>query len=710
METFKFEAEITQLMHLIVNAFYSNKEVFLRELISNASDALDKVKYMMLTNQEVLNNDPTQEIRIVTDKNNNTLTIFDTGVGMSKDELIKNLGTIARSGTKAFMELLKDKKDLSLIGQFGVGFYSAYLVGDKVDVVSRGVNSDKTYKWESTADGSFTVSEYSDNLWQYGDSCTRGTKITIYLKDSEKEYLEETKIRTIIEKHSNYINYPIMLYCTKTREKVVENKSEDTIQKEDETKNVKIEDEDEDSSEKTKTETETYNEWDKVNKQDPLWTKSPSDVTSEQYSDFYKSFSNDWDDYLFVNHFKAEGSLEFNSLLYTPKHAPYDMFKSKEWGKGVKLYVRRVFITDRCDELVPEYLSFIRGVVDSNDLPLNVSREMLQQNATMKKMKKHIVKKTLEQLNKYSEDEPDKYKQFYEQYSKNIKLGVHEDSDNRDKLVKLLRFFTVNHKDQMISLQQYVKEMPETQKEIYYITGESIATLEESPFLATLKKRNYDVLFLVEPIDEYCIQSFREFEEKKLVDVTKEGLKLDDVEKKDEIEEQYKELCKHIKELLGDKVEKVIVSKRDLETPCLLTIGQMGLSANMERIIKAQALGNNEIQMFTKNRKVLEINTTNQLISILKTKFDTDKNDKTVKDLSWLLYETALLTSGFSLEKPASYANRIYNMLTVGLSGCLPEEFEQENFKDTSSQEKNNVNECCDLPPVEKESDLTTLD
>ncbi len=738
METFKFEAEITQLMHLIVNAFYSNKDVFLRELISNASDALDKVKYMMLTNQEILHKDPTLEIRIMTDKLNNALTITDTGVGMSKEELIKNLGTVARSGTKAFIESLKDKKDLNMIGQFGVGFYSAYLVGTRVKVISTGANSDKTYIWESTAEGSFTVTECTDETVQ-----ERGTKITIFLKDTEKEYLEEDKIKSIIEKHSNYINYPIMLFCTKTREKEptepeekIEQEKSDKPEKDGKIEEVN-EDEDKDEDDKEpekKKEMETYTEWEKVNKQDPLWTKSSSDITPEQYTEFYKSFTNSWDDYMFVNHFKAEGSLEFNALLYIPKTAPYDMFKSKEWAKGVKLYVRRVFITDRCDELIPEYLSFMKGVVDSNDLPLNVSREMLQHNTVLKKMKKHVVKKTIDLLTKSAEEEPAKYKQFYEQYSKNIKLGVHEDTDNRDKLVKLLRFFTMTHKEEAISLQQYIKEMPDTQKDIYYITGESIANLEDSPFLETLKKRNYDVLLLVEPIDEYSIQQIKDFEGKQLVDVTKEGLKLDDTKKKDEAEEDFKKLCKHIKEILGDKVEKVIVSKRELETPCVLTTGQMGWSANMERIMKAQALQSNEMAMFMKNRKTLEINPNSQLVTILKNKFDADKTDKTVKDLSWLMYETSLLTSGFSLEKPSSYANRIYKMLAVGLSGVSPDEFVAENFKQPCTPDKQACtdkdctdNTCCPdkqactdkactdkaccveehLPPMEKEVDIT---
>lgn len=793
METYKFEAEINQLMNLIINAFYSNKDVFLRELISNSSDALDKIRYMSLTNKELIKDEPEFCIKIIPNKEQKTLTIMDTGIGMTKDELIKNLGTIARSGTKAFLETFKEAKDLNLIGQFGVGFYSAFLVGNKVEVISKSINSDKSYKWESKADGIFTISEYDDS------ELKRGTKVIIHMNDDTKEYLDEYKLRNIIERHSNYISYPIQLRVQKTKskkDKKEDKNKEDKKEKEEERKEdkekeekekekeekekekeenneeiqqethskeekptiqdvnedekkdkneedkkenneeehqenhgkeekekeeePKIEDvnEDEVESEEVKEdkekeqEMETYYEFERVNKHEPLWTRNPTEIKEEEYKEFYKSISNDWNDYLFVNHFKTEGSLEFTSLLFVPKQAPFDMFQTREWGKGVKLYVRRVFITDKCEELIPEYLSFLKGLVDSNDLPLNVSREMLQQNTIMKKMKKHIIKKLLETFIQCADEDKDKFKTFYEQYSKNIKLGIYEDSENREKLIKLVRFFSSKHKDEQISLQQYVNEMKEGQKDIYYITGESMMTLEDSPFLETLKKYDYDVLFLIDPIDEYAFQHISEFEGKKLIDITKENFNLSREEKKEEkIEEQYKDLCKHMKDILGDKVDKVTISNRQFNAPCILTTGQFGWSANMERIMKAQALKNNEMSMFMRSRKTMELNPEHKLIKLLKDKFIANKDDKTVKDLTYMFYETALLTSGFSLEKPSLYAKRIYNMLSVGLCGETLDDYEDDMPQGEKINESDQCNTCkCDISTTEDNKKLTSND
>lgn len=683
-ETHKFDAEIGQLMNLIVNAFYSNTDVFLREVISNASDALDKMRHQSLVEGEgSLGEEKRFQIEIIPDKDSRTLTIRDTGIGMTKDDLIQNLGTVARSGTKAFIESLKDNKsDINLIGQFGVGFYSVFLVGDKTEVRTKN-NNDGWYRWESDAHGEFTVIPM--------DECSdlkRGTEIVIHLKEGDDfdKYLEESTLKNIVETHSNYINYPINLWVTKSEDKEVtddEASDEEAEDDEDDDGKPKIEEVDEDEenkdkepTKKTKTVTEEWQQFEQVNSNKPIWTKNSSEVTDEEYQEFYKSFSGDHQDYMLKQHFKVEGGLEFTALLFVPGMAPFDMFESKKKSWGTKLYVRRVFITDKCEELMPEYLSFVKGIVDSNDLPLNVSREMLQQTKVMNQMKKQIVKKLIETFTTCAEEDPEAYKKFWQEYSKNIKLGVHEDDTNRDKLIKLLRFFSTKHKDAEISLDQYVSEMPEGQTDIYFITGESIVSVENSPFIEALVEKGYDVLFLTDPIDEYAVQRVEQYEDHKLVDVTKEGLDVqDNKEENEETDKEYEGLCKHMKDVLGASVEKVVVSHRMTKSPCALSTGQFGWSANMERLMKAQALGkNNQMMSFMSGRRTMEINPNNKLVQLLKQIYDKDKDNQTVKDMAHLFFETATLSSGFSLEKPVDYSSRIYRMLELGLSGFVDDE------------------------------------
>ncbi|CAE7203725.1 swo1 [Symbiodinium sp. CCMP2592] len=612
-ETFAFNADIQQLMSLIINTFYSNKEIFLRELISNASDALDKIRYESITDPDKIEAQPNFFIKIIPDKTNSTLTIEDSGIGMTKNELINNLGTIAKSGTKAFMEAMAAGGDISMIGQFGVGFYSAYLVSDKVRVVSKH-NDDEQYIWESGAGGSFTVQK--DTELVHGE-IKRGTKIICYLKEDQSEFLEERRLKDLVKKHSEFIGFPIELYVEKSKEKEVTDSEEEEEEKKDEKEGdepkieeVDEEKEKEEKKKKTKKVKEVSHEWEQLNKNKPLWMRKSEDVTNEEYASFYKSLSNDWEDHLAVKHFSVEGQLEFRALLFVPRRAPFDLFESKKKRNNIKLYVRRVFIMDDCEELMPEWLNFVKG-------------------------------------------------------------GPRICIDEVELLAELLRYHTSKSGDEQISLKEYVDRMKEGQNDIYYITGESIAAVSSSPFLETLRKKGIEVLYMIDPVDEYSVQQLKEFDGKKLKSTTKEGLDIEDEDEKKKLEEmkaEFEPLTKLMKEVLGDKVEKVIVSSRMADSPCVLTTSEYGWSANMERIMKAQALRDNSMTSYMVSKKTMEVNPKHSIMAELKKKAAADKSDKTVKDLIWLLFDTSLLTSGFNLDEPTQFAGRIHRMIKLGLS------------------------------------------
>ena len=691
MESFAFQAEINQLMSLIINTFYSNKDIFLRELISNASDACDKARYLSLQNTEKYN---TREYELRLFAQDNCLIIEDNGVGMTKKEMLDNLGTIANSGTKNFMQAAAEGADINMIGQFGVGFYSAFLVANTVEVLSRSMDDETTHLWSSDAGGKFTITELTkdSNAEDKVRGCLgeSGTRIVLDMKEDCVDYLTESTIRRIVKKHSEYVSYPVKLF-TKRTEKVEipqeeeEEEEEEKEPEEGEVVEVNEEEEKEKQPKEPKYEDREVEEWVVLNKTQPIWLRKPDDITKEEYDAFYKTLSNDWDNHIAVKHFSAEGSVEFKSLLYIPKRAPFDMFKSGRKKKNIKLYVKRVFIMDDCEELIPEWLSFVNGVVDSEDLPLNVSREMLQQNKIMSVIRKNIVKKCIEMFQDIADrEDPADYKTFYDNFHQSIKLGIHEDDKNRDKLIKLLRFQTAKSPESTLkSLADYVTNM--TNDVIYYITGSSRKGLENSPFVKGIVEQGHDVLLMVDSIDEYMVQQVKEFEGKKLVNISKDNSMFQASD-----EELEKTVGKLIKDILPTDIEKVVVSNRLGSAPCCLVSSEYGWSANMERIVKAQTLNTPSQMMFAgNNKKIMEINPTHPIIKRLQQSVNnSDMSNTSRNDVVRLLYDTALLNSGYTQEDTSSFVDRVLKMMMVGLDVEQDEPKEDEPAKDEPAKDE----------------------
>ena len=726
----EFQAEVSRLMDIIINSLYSNKDIFLRELISNGSDSLDKIRFLSLTDESVLGagDDANLDIRIKVDKENGVLSIRDRGVGMTKAELKENLGTIAKSGTSAFLEQMQKGGDMNLIGQFGVGFYSVYLVADFVEVRSKHNSEDKQWIWQSKADGAFAISE------DEGEPLGRGVEINIYLKEEAQEYLEEDKLKELVEKYSEFINFPIYLWNSEEVEEEVplsdeelaeqaskaEEEEEEDVEETDEDdesaddEDDEVEDEDEEELPTTKKVKKTVWDWKNVNDNKAIWLRSSTEVEDDEYSKFYKALSKDDKEPLSYTHFKAEGDVEFKSILFIPEKPPQDLFDNYyNKAAALKLYVRRVFISDEFDELLPKYLSFIKGIVDSDTLPLNVSRETLQQHTSLKTIKKKLVRKALDMIRKLAEegqdddddeaadaaaddsadDEETKYDKFWKNYGKAIKLGIIEDASNRTRLAKLMRFYTSKSPTKLVSLEQYVERMKPGQKSIYYLAGESREALEKSPFLEKLLQKDLEVIYFTDPIDEYTMQNLTEFDDFKFSNASKDDLKFgDDTEaakaRLKKVKEEFKDFTKWWKEILpSEEVEAVKISNRLVTTPCSVVTSKYGWSANMERIMKAQALSDDGRMAYMRGRKTLEINPGHPIIKALKEKSEDDAGDEDTKRTALIMYETALLESGFMFEEPKGFAGRLFDMVRRDLGVEADAEVEEPDVEPEAEAE-----------------------
>ncbi|GKV29092.1 hypothetical protein SLEP1_g38060 [Rubroshorea leprosula] len=689
-EKFEYQAEVSRLLDLIVHSLYSHKEVFLRELVSNASDALDKLRFLSVTEPALLGDAGELEIRIKPDPDNGIITITDTGIGMTREELIDCLGTIAQSGTSKFLKALKENKDLGadngLIGQFGVGFYSAFLVAEKVVVSTKSPKSDKQYIWEAVADSSsYVIREENDPE----KLLRRGTQITLYLKEDDKyEFSDPTRIQNLVKNYSQFVSFPIYTWQEKSRTVEEEEEEEEEPPKEGE------EDKPEGEKKKKKTtKTEKYWDWELANETKPIWMRNPKEVQKDEYHEFYKKTFNEFLDPLAHTHFTTEGEVEFRSVLFIPGMGPLnneEVINPKT--KNIRLYVKRVFISDDFDgELFPRYLSFVKGVVDSNDLPLNVSREILQESRIVRIMRKRLVRKTFDMIQDLAESETkEDYKKFWENFGRFLKLGCIEDTGNHKRITPLLRFHTSKSEEDLTSLDEYVENMVENQKAIYYLATDSLKSAKTAPFLEKLVQKDIEVLYLIEPIDEVAIQNLQTYKEKKFVDISKEDLELGDEDevKERETKQEFNLLCDWIKQQLGDKVAKVQISKRLSSSPCVLVSGKFGWSANMERLMKAQALGDTSSLEFMRGRRILEINPDHPIVKDLNAACKNAPDSTDARRAVDLLYDTALISSGFTPDSPAELGNKIYEMMAMALGGRWgrADGNEEETLEDNATQ------------------------
>lgn len=715
-EKHEFQAEVNRLMDIIINSLYTHKEVFLRELISNSADALEKARFHSVQDESYLGDTKDLEVKIEFDADAKTISLIDTGIGMTKADLINNLGTVAKSGTTNFLEAMADGADANLIGQFGVGFYSAFLIADKVTVTSKNNDDPVQHVWESSADASFTVVDDPR-----GNTLGRGTRVTLHLKEDAHDYLSEDKLKETAKKFSQFIQYPIYVKVKKEVDADVEEDDDDDEKDEEEKDDVEVKDDEEEKDEEEKKPTKkTVFEWEQVNTQKAIWLRAKEDVNEDEYNEFYKSISKDYLDPLAYTHFNAEGEIEFKSVLFLPKKAPFDMMDNYHTKKSeVKLYVRRVLVAEKFEDLLPRYLNFVRGVVDSDDLPLNVSREQLQQNKIMKVISKKLVRKVLELMKKLAKeddsgesdededeekkddeekdekedkeekeekkdkkDEESTWAKFYKEFAKNLKMGCYEDDSNRSKISKLLRF-TTTKSDKDISLDKYLDRMAESQESIYYMAGESLDVMNKSPNLQIFKKKDLEVLMLTDHLDESCIQKLADYEGKKFVSIQKADVKIDESEDEkkrfSKLKDMYKPLTDWWKDKLSDltekgalkdtgvKIEAVSVSKRLTDSPLTVVTSQFGYSAHQEKIMKAQAFQNkDQIQMMS-GRKTLEINPNHPVIHDLLTKVKADKDDQKALDTSTMLFQTAMLESGYEINDPTAMVQRIYKLMSVEL-------------------------------------------
>jgi heat shock protein beta len=745
-EKHEFQAEVNRLMDIIINSLYTDKQVFLRELISNAADALEKARFHSVQDDSFLGDTPDMEIKIEHDPEAKTISITDTGIGMSKADLINNLGTVAKSGTTNFLEAMADGADTNLIGQFGVGFYSAFLVADKVTVTSKCNDDPVQHVWESSADASFTVVDDPR-----GNTLGRGSRVTLHLKEDAHDYLSEDKLKDTTKKYSQFIQFPIYVKIKKEVDADAE-EEEDDDDDDEEKDDVETSDDEEkeEEEEEKKPSKKTVYEWEQVNTQKAIWLRAKEDVTEEEYNEFYKAISKDYLDPLAYTHFNAEGEIEFKSILFLPKKAPFDMMDNY-WTKRseVKLYVRRVLVAEKFEELLPRYLNFVRGVVDSDDLPLNVSREQLQQNKIMKVISKKLVRKVLELMKKLAKeeesgededeeeedeekddaekeekeekkdkDEESTWAKFYKEFNKNLKMGCYEDDSNRSKISKLLRFRSTKSEDKDISLDKYLDRMAESQESIYYMSGESMETMMKAPSLQIFKKKDLEVLMLSDHLDEPCIQKLADYEGKKFVSIQKADVKLDETEEEkkrfSKLKDMYKPLTDWWKEKLTDltekgamkdagvKIEAVSISKRLTESPVVVVTSQFGYSAQQEKIMKAQAFQNKDQISMMSGRKTLEVNPNHPVIVDLLQKVKDDKENSAALDTAQVLFQTALVESGYEIADPTALVNRVYRLMSkeLGVDPDAPlkevevpeeeeeEEEEAEGDDDDTEEEK----------------------